>query len=162
MQESEDSNEQFARYIVCAGHQGPAPQRVLESCRVTLSVFKVLQILIIRRCDIIYMSFHWSPQGNCNSLIELSNFSGFSRKFQFSTWSKTRDILISLFRLSETAKHFNGFDLFLTDNSQIWVVICENPNFRKLKRKEDRVRKQVSRNSYSLENKLHQNSQAIF
>lgn len=25
MQESEDSNEQFARYIVCAGHQGPAP-----------------------------------------------------------------------------------------------------------------------------------------
>ena len=32
-----------------------------------------------------------------------------------------------------------GFDLFLTDNSQIWVVICENPNFRKLKGKEDGV-----------------------
>ena len=57
-------------------------------------------------------------------------------------------------RQTETAKHFKGFDLFLTDNSQIWVVICENPNFRKLKRKEDRVRKQISRNSYSLENKL--------
>ena len=42
-------------------------------------------------------------------------------------------------RQTETAKHFKGFDLFLTDNSQIWVVICENPNFRKLKGKEDRV-----------------------
>ena len=39
----------------------PSYQRVLESCRVTLSVFKALQILIIRRYDIIYMSFHWSP-----------------------------------------------------------------------------------------------------
>lgn len=41
MQESEDSNEQFARYIVCADHQDPAPyQRVFRKLQGYLECFQ--------------------------------------------------------------------------------------------------------------------------